>query len=76
MKVTIKSIGNELDIKNNGLEIAVYRPNSPQDHIGDLYVRKKGLVWCPGQTTPNGSGIHISWKKFMNLMEKTEIYKK
>lgn len=77
MKVTIKSIGNELDLKNTGLEIAVYRfSKKPYEHIGDLYVRKSGLVWCPGKAEPDGSGIPVSWKKFIKWMERAKGRKK
>lgn len=67
MKVTIKDFAVSMEIKNKGIELDVYTPDGK--HLGDLVVRKKGLIWCKGKTTP-AKGKKISWKAFIQYMEK------
>ena len=64
-KVSIKELGVDMDIKNKGLELDVYDGDT---HLGDLYVTKKGLVWCKGRTT-KPKGVKISWEEFRDWAE-------
>lgn len=62
MKVGIKKLAVEMDVKNRGVEFEVR--NSKGEHLGDLIVKKSGLVWCRGRTTP-ANGIKIKWEDFI-----------
>lgn len=75
MKVSIKNFKiTSLDLGNNGIEICV-KDAQGKSQIGDLVIKKTGLVWCKGKTQP-GNGISISWAKFMELMEETQNKRK
>ena len=65
MKVGIKSLSVQMPVKNRGVEFEI-RDNAGR-HLGDLIVRKSGIVWCPGRTTVR-NGIKISWAKFIERM--------
>lgn len=65
MKVYIKKLQVDMDIKNNGIELDVSDNNG--SHMGDLYVTKTQLIWCTGRTRkPNGKTI--SWDDFAAYM--------
>ena len=49
MKVSIKDLSVDMEIKNNGVELDVYTPDGSK-HLGDLIVTKTGLNWCKGRT--------------------------
>jgi len=66
MKVSIKDFSVSMEIKNKGIELDVY--DNQGTHLGDLVVRKTGLIWCKGKTTPQ-NGKKVSWKKFIEYME-------
>ena len=71
MKIAIKEIHHELQIKNNGIEFSV--KDEAGKHLGDFYIRKSGVVWCPGKTAVE-NGMSISWAKFISLvLKKTDI---
>jgi len=67
MKVSIKELAVQMDIKNTGVEFDVYSPDG-DDHHGDLIVTKSGLTWCKGRTRA-GNGTKISWDKFIKWAE-------
>jgi hypothetical protein len=67
MKVSIKDLAVDMDIKNNGIELDVYSEDG-KDHLGDLYVTKAGLIWCHGKTSRK-KGVRISWKQFIEWSE-------
>lgn len=65
MKVGIKSFDVAMDVKNKGVEFAVY---SNQDEFrGDLIITKSGLIWCEGKTKRQ-NGKKVSWDQFINWM--------
>jgi len=66
MKVRIKSFDVEMEVKNNGIEFEVRTPNG--EHLGDIVLKKSGLVWCKGRTAPQ-NGLKVSWKKFIEFAE-------
>lgn len=66
MKVSIKDLSVDMEIKNKGIELDVYDDGT---HLGDLVVTKSGLTWCKGKTAKE-NGVKISWKKFIEFMEK------
>ncbi len=66
MKVSIKSFAVPMEVKSNGMELEIRKPDGT--FIGDLFVAMSGLTWCKGKTTrPNG--IKLSWTKFIKMME-------
>ncbi|MBN9568471.1 MAG: hypothetical protein J0H30_12805 [Alphaproteobacteria bacterium] len=67
MKVTIKDLSVDMEIKNNGVELDVYSPDG-SSHYGDLVVTKAGLVWCKGKTS-RANGTKIKWDKFIEWAE-------
>lgn len=67
MKVSIKDLSVDMDIKNNGVELDVYSPDGDK-HLGDLIVTKTGLTWCKGKTSKK-NGVKVSWEAFIEWME-------
>ena len=63
MKVSVKKLSVNMDIKTKGVELEV-RDNQDQ-HLGDLYVTSTGLTWCRGRTTRR-RGKKITWEKFIS----------
>ena len=49
-KVWIKKFDVEQIIKTKGIEIQI---NSNDGQIGDLQIKKTGLVWCEGRKSKN-----------------------
>jgi len=65
MKVFIKKLQVDMDIKNNGIELDVSETDG--GHKGDLYITKTQLIWCAGKTKRK-NGKTISWDDFANYM--------
>jgi hypothetical protein len=70
MKVLIKKFDVEMEVKNKGIEFEVRSPDG-QNHLGDLVLRKSGLVWCKGRTDPE-NGINVPWNKFIDFAEQVD----
>lgn len=68
MQVSIKDFSVNMEIKNRGVEFAVYSPDG-EKHLGDLVVTKTGLTWCKGRTSPE-NGVKIKWQEFMEWAEQ------
>jgi hypothetical protein len=68
MKVSIKKLAVSMEIKNTGIELAVYSSGG-KTHFGDLIVTKSGLTWCKGRTRAR-NGQRISWYKLMEMMNR------
>jgi hypothetical protein len=66
MKVEIKDLAVTMEIKNKGIELAVY--DNEGRFRGDLVVTKTKLVWCPGKT-PVENGHPITWADFITYMK-------
>ncbi len=64
MKVKITKFGLDLDVKNKGMELAVYSPDGT-DRLGDLKVTKTGLTWSNGK---EAKGTKATWKQFIDWM--------
>lgn len=62
MKVKVKDLSAEIELKNNGMELQVH--DNDDKHLGDLIVNKTRLEWCDGRTRA-GNGVKISWKDFI-----------
>jgi hypothetical protein len=67
MKVSIKDLSVDMEIKNNGIELDVYSPDG-NTHHGDLIVTKTGLVWCKGKTSAK-NGKKVAWTSFIEWIE-------
>ncbi len=70
MKVSIKDLSVDMDIKTKGVELDVYSPDG-KTHHGDLYVTSTGLTWCKGKTS-RAKGIKVSWAEFMKWAESED----
>ncbi|MBN9548088.1 MAG: hypothetical protein J0H31_04190 [Alphaproteobacteria bacterium] len=66
MKVTIKDFDVGMEVKTNGIEFQVRKPNG--ELLGDCYLTKTGLIWCKGQTQRQ-NGVKASWNEFILWME-------
>ncbi len=66
MKVVIKSFDVGMDVKTNGIEFQVRKPDGTL--LGDCYLTKTGLIWCNGQTQ-RANGSKVSWTEFIDWME-------
>lgn len=66
MKVSIKNFSIDMEIKNTGIEIDI--SDNDERHLGDLFVTKTQLVWCPGKTQKD-NGKKITWQEFIKYME-------
>ena len=67
MRVSIKKFDVGMELKNNGIELDIRKPNGRR--LGDVVVNKTGLIWCEGKTTP-AKGVHVSWAAFIEWMEE------
>jgi hypothetical protein len=65
MKVAIKQFDVAMEVKNNGVEFDVYDNND--NHLGDCYLTKTGLIWCEGRTR-RAHGVKVSWQDFIAWM--------
>ncbi|NNN24374.1 hypothetical protein HLG94_08115 [Pseudomonas nitroreducens] len=66
MKVGIKNLSVEMDVKTKGVEFDVY--DNKENFLGDMFVTKSGLVWCKGKTKKE-NGVRVSWEEFIAWME-------
>ena len=63
MAVWIK--GYQVD--DTGIEFEI-RDHEDDHHIGDLFVTRTGLIWCPGRTWRQ-NGRTIPWAQLHELTE-------
>lgn len=70
MKVSIKDLAVDMEVKNNGVELDVYSSDGATHH-GDLFVTKAGLTWCKGKTS-RAKGVKITWKDFIAWAESED----
>ncbi len=68
MKVCIKKFDVDMEIKNNGIELEVYDAEG-KEHVGDLVITKRKLIWCAGKTDRE-NGFSIEWEKFISFMKR------
>lgn len=66
MQVSIKKFDVKMELKNNGIELDVYKPDDT--FLGDLVVTKSGLIWCKGKTSRK-NGEKKTWEQFIKWME-------
>jgi hypothetical protein len=66
VKVWIKNLEVEMQVKNNGIELDI-RDNADK-HIGDLYVTKTKLIWCKGRINRD-NGKEFALEDFIAMMD-------
>jgi len=66
MKVSVKDFSVDMELGNNGVELEI-RSADGEKQLGDLYVAKKGLIWCNGKV-PRKNGVAVSWDEFIEWM--------
>ena len=67
MKVSIKSLEVDMEIKNKGIELEIYEPDGAT-RLGDLVITKTDLIWCPGKTRRE-NGIKMKWPAFVEAIQ-------
>lgn len=70
MDVKIKDFDVRMEIRNNGIELEVKRPNNG-DHLGDLVLTKTQVIWCEGRTRRE-NGISVTWDQFIRMMNERD----
>ena len=73
MKVMIKTLYAEIELKKNGMELQV-RSLDDDAQLGDCYVTMVGLVWCKGKITKK-NGIQVPWQEFMEICWSKDTYR-
>ena len=68
MKVSIKKMDVEMELKNKGMEFEVR--DTSDAFLGDLVVAKAGITWCKGKKLRE-NGIKKSWEEVMDFFENT-----
>lgn len=69
MKVSIKNLNVQMDLKTKGMELEIRDPQG--NFQGDLVVSKSSLIWCKGKVTPK-NGIKKSWEEVIKYFEDEE----
>ena len=67
MNVTIKDFNVAMGIKNKGIELQI-KDNNDQ-HLGDLVLTKRHVIWCKGRTT-RLNGKRLTWARFAEMMRE------
>lgn len=67
MKVKIKDMAVNMEVKSKGVEFEVRKPNGT--FLGDLVLTNTKLVWCEGKTSVE-NGVPIAWDEFIDFMKK------
>lgn len=66
MKVNIKKLNVQMELKNKGMEIEVR--DTSDKFLGDLVISKSGITWCKGKVKPE-NGVKKSWEEVIALFE-------
>lgn len=69
MKVNIKNLDVNMEVKTSGVEFAVH--DTSNKFLGNFFVTKSGLIWCKGKTKKQ-NGTKITWKKFLETVEEVQ----
>jgi hypothetical protein len=70
LKVSIKSLEVDMEIKNKGVELEVFEANGTT-RLGDLVITKTDLIWCSGRTRRE-NGIKMKWPAFIQMIQESE----
>lgn len=66
MNVNIKKFDVAMQIKNKGIELDV--SDTSDNHLGDLVITKRKIIWCPGKTSRR-KGKGLRWDKFIQIFQ-------
>lgn len=66
MKVNIKKLDVQMELKNKGMEIEVRDTND--EFKGDLVINKSGLIWCRGKVQRQ-NGVKKTWDEIIAFFE-------
>ena len=66
MKVSIKKLNVEMEVKNKGIEFDIY--STKDEFLGDVIINRKGITWCKGKQAAK-NGVQVDWAKFITWME-------
>lgn len=66
MKVRVKDLSIEMEVKSKGIEFGVRATDDK--HLGDLVLTNTGLTWCKGKISRK-NGIKVRRKDFIAFME-------
>ncbi len=70
MKVVIKKFDVDMEVKNRGVEFEIRSPDGTQ-HLGDVVLTKKHVIWCKGRTLSK-NGQKVTWNRFIEMMERAK----
>lgn len=73
MKVFIKELSVDMEVKSNGIEFEV-RTTDNKTQLGDCYLTMTGLTWCEGRTGRD-NGLKVGWSDFIDIMQSEESLK-
>jgi hypothetical protein len=68
MTIKIKELNVEMEVKNKGVEFEIR--DAQDNFLGDLIVKKSGVIWCKGKTTAK-NGVEVKWADFISMIEKS-----
>ena len=71
MKVSIKSLSVDMDVKSNGVEFEIRSPDG-KTFLGDCFLTMSNLIWCNGRTEKS-NGQKIKWTDFIALMNDADV---
>jgi hypothetical protein len=72
MKLRIKEIKADIELKNNGMEIEVREEKEDGARLGDIIIARAGITWCKGKVGA-AKGIKLSWKEFIAAAEAIQL---
>ena len=72
MKLRIKEIKADIELKNNGMEIEVREEKEDGARLGDIIIARAGITWCKGKVGA-ANGIKLSWKEFIAAVEAIQL---
>lgn len=67
MKVAIKKMKVDMQVKNGGIEFEIRTPDD-SEQLGDVILTSTKIIWCKGKTTKK-NGISMTWEQFIKAME-------
>ncbi len=67
--MTIKDFDVDMEVKNNGIELAV--ADTKGKHLGDIILTKTQVVWCAGRIRRE-NGKAFTWAEFIELLQDAE----
>lgn len=73
MKVLIKSLGVDMQVKQKGIELEV-RSKDGSTQLGDCYATMTGLIWCKGKIQKE-NGVKVKWEDLIAICASPDSLK-